>query len=70
MTIIGDAAEIAKRRRELFPHNTEADAIVPRLNGTSTNHCDICPMADHESCPKSCTTERDAQRAADGVRVY
>jgi hypothetical protein len=61
--------EIAKRFRELFPRSGLSDHISPRIYGSSTNHCDICPKPDSELCQLPCYKERDELRAKDGVTV-
>lgn len=64
-----DHAEIAHRRRELFPPDTarEPAVAIPFKPGSSYNHCEICPKPDGAACGLVCAIARDT--LGDGVKV-
>ena len=65
-------SEIAANRQKLFGEPwwkaLDISSALPRTSGSTTNHCDICPLADGESCTKPCA-EAKKQFDGDGITV-
>jgi hypothetical protein len=53
-------------KSEPFWHVPSYDGI-PRLNGSQSHHCDVCPKPRAEICNLPCQSERD--KIKDGVTV-
>jgi len=66
-------AQIRARREELFPPEKPWVHVLPKsqhLFGTSTQHCESCPLKPEENCSKACDKMREELEKADGVKVY
>jgi hypothetical protein len=53
-------------KSEPFWHVPSYDGI-PRINGSQSYHCDICPKSHDEVCSQPCWSERN--KIKDGVTV-
>jgi hypothetical protein len=58
------AGEVRARR---FPELGPAPVNTHEIYGSAVHHCAICPIARHDRCALTCTTERE--KIKDGVVV-
>jgi len=67
-----DLADIAKRRRDLFPRETggvESGGARGNVVRVAHTHCGACPHADDEICVLDCGAYRAKLKLIDGVSV-